>query len=739
MWQNPHFSEIFQMLRTRSFHKAFVLIQNYMLTHVQQGDYEELTCIGQDYQLLSDYWSKGYDDTKRTELYEQLLRRLYVYVANVAIRDRIEKSSFLSAVWRDAHSRLYDDTASYLLDRLQGYVSEMALLELEPEHLRRQKTDKLYSEHQQFMSVVFGAILTMGQMRDTDLDDYEQLLLSPTVDVVDQLHILSALTLSGMNMFCINKFRVLVAVSQQAVDEAVRQRALVGWVMCVDSQIAGLYPEIKSVVSDLCAQEKCCRELTELQLQTVYCMLADDDSQTIKNELMPDLIKGNRMMVNRGDIIDIDENSLEDILHPDAEEESMERMEASMKKIADMQRKGSDIYFAGFSQMKRFPFFSEVANWFVPFYPQHPQINAIWNNARGGKFLQIITQMGAFCDSDKYSFVLVFEQVLSRLPKSVLDMIERGEASPMAVGGEVSLDEQRQPAFVRRIYMQNLYRFYRLFPQRSEFRNPFDGNQAIFFADPIYQQTALKTHMTQVASFLVKQGMREQALLVLDNIPEECHDLSYHLLMGKILAAQPTISTEDNRRTATYHYGEALRLVPDNHRALIGYARAKFAEADYGEALTAFSRMLAQTPDNMSVELNVCVCLIRLHRVDEALTKLHKLHYLAPDNSQVTRVLAWAFTLTGAYEQANKLYGRLLAVDNPPADDLLNYGCCLWFQKKILDAVDMMKRVVSQNDNGISLIHKFMLDEHDLLLAHDITDVEIMLMLERIENKNITE
>ena len=50
----------------------------------------------------------------------------------------------------------------------------------------------------------------------------------------------------------------------------------------------------------------------------------------------------------------------------------MEKLEASMKRMNDMQRQGSDVYFGGFSQMKRFPFFSVVANWFMPFYLHHP-------------------------------------------------------------------------------------------------------------------------------------------------------------------------------------------------------------------------------------------------------------------------------------------------------------------------------------------------------------------------------
>ena len=731
MWQNPHFNDILRCLRQRKFAQAYEQTQNYLLTHARQGDYEELSRIGEDYELLSGYWQRGYDDPQRDRLYEQLLRRLYVFVANIAIHDRIEKSSMLSQAQHTAATKLKDGSVAFLRHQLEEYVSSVAMLGLEPEHQRRQKGEQLHAEHQQFMSAVFAAFLTSRQLRDTDVEPLRELLLSPTVDPIDQQHIISALSLSAMNMFCMNKFRLLIDLSQQATIDSVRQRALVGWVLSAEESLTTVYPEVKTAIKELCASEQCRRELTELQLQMIYCMLADDDSQTIKNEIMPDLMKGNNLTITRRGIVEVDESSLEDILHPDASEADMERMEASMKKMAEMQRQGSDIYFAGFSQMKRFPFFSDIANWFVPFYPQHPLIANIWNNTKGSKFLQIITRMGAFCDSDKYSFVLAFEQVLSHLPQSMLQMIERGEASPMAVGGEVPLEEQRQPAFIRRSYLQNLYRFFRLFNQRSEFSNPFDPDRVAFFASRLYQNTQLEENMVQVASFLMKHNMGKQALSVLDNLTPQHHGLSYHLLMGQMLTAQPSIAS-DRRQTASAHYREAMRIMPQHQRALMGFARASFAEGNYEEALDTFNQLHELTPDNMGIELNITVCLIQQGRVEEALKPLHRLHYMDADNDSVTRVLAWALTLTGSYEQANKLYERLTGTGHPHNDDLLNYGYCLWLQKKLGEAITNFKRYVGQSEADNALEQEFLTAEHDVLKAHGISDIEIQLMLDAV-------
>lgn len=49
-------------------------------------------------------------------------------------------------------------------------------------------------------------------------------------------------------------------------------------------------------------------------------------------------------------------------------------MEDTVRKVADMQKNGTDIYFGGFSHMKRFSFFNAAANWFLPFSSEQPDV-----------------------------------------------------------------------------------------------------------------------------------------------------------------------------------------------------------------------------------------------------------------------------------------------------------------------------------------------------------------------------
>ena len=92
------------------------------------------------------------------------------------------------------------------------------------------------------------------------------------------------------------------------------------------------------------------------------------------------------------------------------------RMEATMRRMQDMQKEGIDVFYHGFSQIKRYPFFYDISNWLVPFFHQHPDIAQFVSKQEGLHFLSKVFASNAFCNSDKYSFVIALQEVLNQLP-----------------------------------------------------------------------------------------------------------------------------------------------------------------------------------------------------------------------------------------------------------------------------------------------------------------------------------
>ena len=725
---HPHIDLVVSSLCQRKLGASIVALENYLLTSSNQSSMEELSAIKYDYQLMSDYWQRGVDDTHRTEVYGQLLHRLYALTTDIKTSQLYRENSYWQLLYLRPRKHSTDWALTSVKSQLENYVAEVAMLEFEPDHIRNAKRKELDTVHQQFLCNLFDYVQTSFSWTDTIARSFDELLLSPTIDSHDQQLIVSAITMALFRMFDVHKLLTLIRVYRQTTDIRLRQRALVGWSLTIDSTMDGIYPEIRRQIAEICEDEQCVQELTELQMQLFYCKDAESDEQKIRDEIMPDLMNGSRMKFSNRGLEEIEEDTLEDILHPEAAERNMEKMEQSMKRMADMQRQGSDIYFAGFSQMKRFPFFDIAANWFAPFSPYHPAICDIWNHAKGKKFLHTITEMAAFCDSDRYSFVLAFEQVLSHLPASMLKMVDEGEAMPMPIGGEVADEERQSPAFIRRIYLQNLYRFFRLFAMRSQFHNPFsDEADYLFFANELFAGSQLEKRMSEMGAFLLKRGKKSEAKSVLDNCKSIGQDYQYYMLMGTMLFDGGLKSAE------VPFFEKAVSLKPDSRKALVGLARAYFHHGDYNKALEIYERLLELSPESKSYQLNAAICLSNLHQEEQALKYLYKLNYLYPDDATVTRVLAWVLLTCGRTEESQKHYENLLQQESVSSQDVLYAGYCHWFLGHISSAISSFRRYLSFDDADIDKFEEALfISDKELLMQHQITDTDIRMMLDAL-------
>ena len=706
MEHTDNLQDVYGYLLNRNLSSALDAMEIYLSVHPLDINRDRLYAIRSDFLLMTDYWKRGYKDQQATSLYENLLRRMYALYVQV----RLGRGGLIGL------SRQPSDD---LKEQLEGFVSDVAMLELEPPHTRKEKEKAVHLKHHNLLKDWFDYLLQSPLWSTEQTETMEQLLLTPTIDIRDQQLLVSGITLGVVNCFDPMKLKVLLNVYRQSGDEGVRQRALVGWVLALGDQILPvLYQEELQEVEKLLEDEVVCQELVELEQQIYLCMNAEKDNQTLQQEIIPELLNNSNFRVTRNGIEEIEDDPMEDILHPDAEERRMEKVEESYRKMQDMQKQGSDIYFGGFSQMKRFPFFHDAINWFVPFYMEHPGISEVTDRLASNRFLKLMMNSGPFCNSDKYSFLLAFSQVIERMPKNVIEMLEKGEATIE----DVMSKELVTPAFIRRSYLQDLYRFYRLYSNRGQFRNPFLMRFSLFFANAVFSRTHLAPYFGEIVSSLMKLKRIDEARAVLNNTDASQWDLRFYLICGYI--AQNYGGTFVCGETSDC-FLKALELDAKNERALYGIAKQRFLEEDYQGALGYYEQLLALQPEKRSYLLNHAVCLTKLLRYQDALKELYQLNFERPEDNRVNKVLAWTLTCDGKYEQATKIYQQLLNGD-VQMEDLLNYGYCLWFSGNISDAVDCFHRYLKETGERKNVI----LDSESALIKEKgITEAEQQMML----------
>ena len=119
--------------------------------------YERLESIEEDYRLMKDFIKRGFDDPKREEVYNSLLKRLYHLHCDVMITRRKQNTTGFNyySPFNVAAMPLDD-----IRQRLESFVQDTALLSLAPSTTNSEKKKTIYAEHHELTTAYSTSIST---------------------------------------------------------------------------------------------------------------------------------------------------------------------------------------------------------------------------------------------------------------------------------------------------------------------------------------------------------------------------------------------------------------------------------------------------------------------------------------------------------------------------------------------------------------------------------------------------
>lgn len=648
--------------------------------------------IRDDYDRMKDFVLRGYRDDQRDTLYRQLLCRTLRMVSDLRLDVMLQRNStYMSAAQL---TRTFNGTEAAVRSQLEGFVQDVAMLSLQPDE---GKKATIYQDHYAWLARYFDFILISPQWNDHQFGFYSQLILSPTIDGNDALLLVAAVTLSCVNIFDVEKFHALLHIYLSATDEPLRQRALVGLALCLNNaqDHSAVFPDLTAWVRTLTSDPTRCSELYELQMQVIYCLDADKDAETIRKDIMPNIMKGQNITYDHLGLHEKEDDPMDDILGSGETDRKIEQMEQGIHRMMDMQKKGSDVYFSGFANMKRFAFFYTLCNWFAPFFTDHPALAKIRGKLKDVALARLMPQNMPFCDSDRYSFSLALGQVIDKMPKNLVDMISNGEAQ-----FAIPTDEPVQSAaFIRRMYLQDLYRFYRLYMHKNDFYSPFDYEtptaDRFFFVNAVFRGTPLSQFALPLSQFLAKRRR--------------------YTLLGRVIQtyASDRMGNDEKRMKALWLektgkaekavvlYDEIAATNPDDANALRNAGRLHFQLRDYDAALKAYERLCQLSPDNVSYQLGYAVAALPTDQQDKGVAKLFELDFEHPHNADIQRALAWGLLMQQKARKAEEIYDKILSAQPCETADWLNAAYSKWFQGKVSDAVILFKNYIADGKHPI--------------------------------------
>lgn len=692
-----------------------------------------------NYQLMLDFMERGYSDPQREHIYRELLLQTYQLLQDVRLKCRIgEVPSYRDAAHRCEMAQFAGDRND-IKAKLEGYVADMAMLSLEPEHTRAEHYRHLLITHDVYMSRLFDWLLVSPSWTEADAAFYSALLTSPAIDTIDAQWMVSAIMVAGVNLFDINKLRVLADVYRADVPEPLRQRALVGWAFMLDGTQTLMLEEQRAMVARLMGHDGGGAELRALQRQILTAANTIYDDERIRREVMPTLVKQGNMDLSQLSKDITQASDMNDILHPEDAEKTAGDVEKAMAKMRDWATKGVDIYYSAFNQTKRYGFFAQLGHWFEPFFLDNPAID--YGQTDGPEVRRVVqTMLSAipFCDSDKYSFALVFSKVLGRLPEQLRQAVMENRAGFLSLGeGQLSATDA-----VRNNYLHDVFRFYNLYGSRADFANPFlqrgdSGRVRVWLTDS-----------SLFGDRLDYPDMYYDMLRYLDSLDaaDRSHYRDTILPMLHGACAPRSVGDElfmanyqyqyGDRKEGLAHYQRIAMCNPNNEEALRMAAHGYMEQKSYGRALACYERLVAMDATQVSYEVNRALCLLMNRHTEEAMPILHKLYYEHPDNLSVVRGRLWGMMELKQYAQAEPEYSKLCEANPDQAEDRLNYGYCLWLSGKVQQAVtvfcDYLRLKAGSERGWGALIYTAFMADRAFLQAHGMDSTALHIMADLV-------
>lgn len=710
------------ILRERDLGKAIKMLRR----NIDRLDFKEglerMDSLESDYMLMCRCFKHGMRDPQGEDMYNSLLYRAYQLYGDV----RLESIICLRHAYagcKDAASGICGSVDS-IRETLENYVQDLAMATLLPEERQAETVRKCRDSHQEYMNRLFCWLVVARQWSREESDRFARLILSPTVDGCDALMAVSGLTLSLLTVFDPNKWHTLVTVFETATAEALRQRALVGLVLSLPEGETGFFADVTEALHRVCMSDDNRRQILELQVQMYYCVRAEDDNREIQRDIMPTLIKNSGKYTPNNPMGDSADN-IDDILGNEDVDNKMEELESKVKKMKDMLNSGSDVFFGGFAKMKRFAFFDRMSNWFAPFSLDNPALATVTDRMEMS-FVRNVTSHLNICDSDRYSFVFALAIIIGRLPGGMKEMMANGNV--MMASSDIDTESA---SYIRRMYLQDMYRFYMLYRDNGAFFNPFargthDGSSspAFLFMKKPQLRELLAAEVSEAAQIMFGQGRYDLSVELLtvgraaDGLDSKAMlVLGYsYLRLGKYDEAYEVLAK-------LYARGD------NSLQTVKGLADALFMQRNYVEAVAAYETLMSSGHSSRSLIVNHSLALINTGKIKEGMAQLYRLDYEDSSCIEVKRALAWGLIAGKNAADAERMYRQIIDGGCFIAADLLNCGYALWGQSRIEDAAKMFARYKS--NEGVDIESDFVSDA-PVLNVYGIKDYERKMMLDFI-------
>jgi len=684
-----------------------------LLTHLSNWQLnEKLSECRDNYKRMLLYLSEGVNDPEQEKVYTELLRSVYQLV------DRTFIELKTTAMWsypfelRRAPAFNISETPVQLIAAMDGWVGKITLYDLMDEGEEKKKNrQKMEAERDKIESGLFIKIWLSNLWTADEQNQWQQALNNKLYPVTSKCIVISAITLNLESVFDERKAQTLLDICENEQEE-LRQRALTGLLLFLrryDKRLQ-LYPNINNRLQHLSEQKQFVKDVRYIILQFILSKETEKITRIMKEEIIPGMMKISPKLNNKIRLDELFGETGMDEKNPEWQnliEES--GLSDRLQEFTELQLEGADVMLSSFIHLKNFPFFWEIHHWFTPFVSDLGTMEDL----AVSDFLKILLKSNLLCNSDKYSFYFSVSQ-MSDAYRKMMPGAFSGDSSAIREMLQEELPDNPSNKIhpVARQYIQDLYRFFKLFPHHRDFDDIFEIQPEFYKVNAIARFIADRESMMIVGEYYFQKNHFAEATEIFDQLLHEIpNDATLLQKKGYCLQMQGKL----DEALSVYLKAELLN---SNHSWTIKkLAHCYRVLKQPRKALEYYRKAAVLNPDNLSIQLYIGHCYLELKNYSEALKSYFKVEYLSDNKEKAWRPIAWCSFLTGKYKEAMDYYTKILE-NNPNAIDYLNAGHTRLAMGKNKEALNLYRQALdAQGDSFEKFLESFTADIPDLLQA----------------------
>lgn len=687
---------------------------------------DELVRLRMSYTFMLKYLEQGVMDPQRDEILSGIRQSLYT-LNDQCYMGLLERVS--SDVFYTRRRELGNTSLVSIVEEYRNALKELSLVQSSNAEQRDSHVilSRLH-DAEALETKIFNRVWSSFPLSTDDAGTLKLCINGDILPVHTRCLLIAALMLGLMKFYDESKLLILLESYSMSDEPQVQLRALTCAMLTMlahrrrTSSSRAMHTRIAAMLD----MPDFKHDVWSIQVQLARSRNTENVKHRVRDDLIPNIMK------MRPDIIDKlkdKDTQIIDLSDIEANPEWQDWLDQTgiTRKIEEfnaMQLEGSDVFIATFAHLKTFPFFKTLSNWFLPFYPAH---SAVLENLGADKLslAEVVQHAPYLCNSDKFSFCLS----LGALPDSQRSLMSAQLEEQNAALNEARLNElpdnRKQRVSIVNSFIQDLYRFFKLFSRRREFI-PVMDYEGLDMTDclPLAQVTRDAHVLELLGALYFKNEFYDDAINCFTRL-EGMDDVTDDHIYQKIGFAYQNAGKAE--RALTYYKRYEL-LHEDDAWNIRHIAACYRAIGKHDAALEYYRRAEALNPENVSLTLTIGHLLLELNRTNDALQQYFKADLLANAKHRAWRPIAWCSFLLNDYDRAIDYYDRIIHDDKPSPQDYLNLGHVLLCQGNSRQAIEAYRECLQKMGGDAHKFRAAFKDDAMELRLHGISTVDQALI-----------